>query len=185
MINTSIFILIFVVQLTWSLSDVVTVQTRYGPVEGEVNHSYDQRYGANITYTSFVTIPFAAPPVGDLRFSPPVPPEPWAEPRNRSDLYWRVCYQVGFSNRVCNFEAVWLGWWVHIRFWGRLSLLECSCSPDFINIRTSSSYGLAHRRRLSRRGRDMVWSKKLDDPWDHFGNSQLPCWSIWLPNSRE
>jgi len=73
----------------------VTVQTTYGPVEGEQYESYDPRYGANISYTSFDTIPFAAPPVDDLRFSPPVPPEPWDQPRNRSDLYWRVCYQVG------------------------------------------------------------------------------------------
>ena len=56
--------------------------------------SYDPRYNANITYNEFVTIPFAAPPIGDLRFRPPVSPDPWSEPQNRSELYWRVCYQV-------------------------------------------------------------------------------------------
>ena len=95
---TAIYCLLVVFHLSAGLGDQsmgkLVVQTTYGPVEGEQYESYDYRYGTNITYNSFVTIPFAAPPIGELRFSPPVTPEPWAEPRNMSDLYWRICYQV-------------------------------------------------------------------------------------------
>ena len=46
------------------------VNTTYGPVTGTVQGST----------TVFHAIPFAAPPVGDLRFRPPQPPTPWTEP---------------------------------------------------------------------------------------------------------
>lgn len=45
-----------------------TVSTQYGPVQGFVSGNVDRFYG----------IPFAAPPVGALRWRPPQPPAPWS-----------------------------------------------------------------------------------------------------------
>jgi para-nitrobenzyl esterase len=45
-----------------------TVQTSDGPVCGSTSSSI----------TSYLAIPYAAPPVGDLRWEPPQPPAPWS-----------------------------------------------------------------------------------------------------------
>lgn len=46
------------------------VQTEYGPVRGFVSNEVREYLG----------IPYAAPPLGDLRWSPPQPPTPWHRP---------------------------------------------------------------------------------------------------------
>jgi para-nitrobenzyl esterase len=48
------------------------VETTYGPVRGELHEGY----------RVFRGIPYAAPPVGDLRFAPPQPVTPWTEERD-------------------------------------------------------------------------------------------------------
>ena len=47
----------------------IVVETQLGRVAGRV----DPETGTHI----FLGIPFAQPPVGDLRFKPPVPVQPW------------------------------------------------------------------------------------------------------------
>ena len=42
----------------------VRVETEYGPIEGFVHEIPEEKVTANI----FLGVPFAAPPVGDLRF---------------------------------------------------------------------------------------------------------------------
>ena len=49
------------------------VDTAYGKVQG-INHTGDY---ADVV--EFRGIPYAAPPVGDLRWKPPVDPEPWED----------------------------------------------------------------------------------------------------------
>ncbi|HZD01949.1 MAG TPA: carboxylesterase family protein, partial [Actinomycetes bacterium] len=52
-----------------------TVQTTNGPVCGIVDNGVSQWLG----------IPFAAPPVGDLRWAPPQPPQPWTSTLQATD----------------------------------------------------------------------------------------------------
>jgi len=56
----------------WADTSPVTVATPSGPLRGE------QSAGVNI----FRGVPFAQPPVGPLRFRPPVPVKAWTEPRD-------------------------------------------------------------------------------------------------------
>ncbi|GAA3378952.1 carboxylesterase family protein [Streptomyces sannanensis] len=51
-------------------ADHLVVRTARGPVRGE----------RRSTGVRFLGIPYAKPPVGDLRFAAPEPPEPWTEP---------------------------------------------------------------------------------------------------------
>ncbi|XP_061395063.1 esterase B1 [Musca vetustissima] len=53
------------------------VSTIYGPVKGVKRKSI---YGD--AYFSFEKIPFAKPPLGELRYKAPQPPEPWTEVRS-------------------------------------------------------------------------------------------------------
>ena len=55
--------------VTLSSSEYI-VNTSYGLIEGEKSFLSDVVY--------YKGVPFAAPPVGDLRFRPPVPPTPWS-----------------------------------------------------------------------------------------------------------
>lgn len=64
----------------------------------EVEVTYD--HGAVVGRTiggvhTFLGLPYAAPPVGDLRWRPPQPAMPWATPRDASELGSR-CPQVDF-----------------------------------------------------------------------------------------
>ncbi|CAH1997706.1 unnamed protein product [Acanthoscelides obtectus] len=56
--------------------------TNLGPVEGEWRTSFGGR-----KYASFEGIPYAKPPVGDLRFEEPQPVEPWSGIWNATRIY--------------------------------------------------------------------------------------------------
>ena len=70
----------------------VVVETPLGPVEGSRVETVDPRTNLSLSYTQYTMIPFAAPPLGELRFRPPAPPQPWTEPPKVP--FTRVCYQV-------------------------------------------------------------------------------------------
>lgn len=66
------------------------VETTYGPVRGSTLLSRGNR-----EFFGFKGIPYAAPPVGELRFKGPVPPVPWVEVRD-ARKHGPVCVQKDY-----------------------------------------------------------------------------------------
>jgi hypothetical protein len=68
-------------------NDFLTVKTQYGLVEGckifvfTFVNDFIGFYDSNNTVRAFLGIPFASPPVNQLRWKPPVAPENWTEVR--------------------------------------------------------------------------------------------------------
>ncbi len=83
---------------TWHKTPAV--MTSSGPVVGAQRESLDW----------FLGIPYAAPPVGDLRWRPPVAPPKWFKARETT-AYGNWCTQVapeGFSKPVLNEDCLYL-----------------------------------------------------------------------------
>ncbi|MYJ01071.1 MAG: carboxylesterase family protein, partial [Chloroflexi bacterium] len=70
------------------------VDTRYGKLQGQTEDDLHVFRG----------VPFAAPPVGELRFRAPRPPEPWDGVRDATEF----CYGA-MQKCVCGLEV--LGAW--------------------------------------------------------------------------
>ena len=70
------------------------VDTMHGPVRGTDDG----------TVMSFKGIRYAAPPVGELRFRAPAPPQPWTEPAD-ADEFGSVCPQPPVPNFPINLGA--------------------------------------------------------------------------------
>lgn len=83
--SSNIFLIILVLEVLVirgshsSPTDNLIVTTNYGKLKGILESS---RY--NRTYCAFKGIPFAKPPVGNLRFRAPIPPDPWKNVRDAS-----------------------------------------------------------------------------------------------------
>ncbi|KAJ6666199.1 hypothetical protein lerEdw1_001104, partial [Lerista edwardsae] len=54
------------------------VLTKYGRLQGQQIHIDEAQRNVSV----FLGVPFAKPPIGSLRFSPPQSPEPWSDLRN-------------------------------------------------------------------------------------------------------
>ncbi len=72
-------------------NDGTLVKTQYGPVQGLMHNGIRQ----------FLGIPFAKPPVGDLRWANPVPPDAWTDVRPAKQ-YGAFCAQ---NKRLGDFAA--------------------------------------------------------------------------------
>ena len=85
--------------------------TTCGPIRGQWHHGVAR----------FAGIPFAAPPVGELRFRPPVAPEPWTEVRS-AEFFGPVCPQnpsmmdalFGSDSEQWNEDCLYLNVWTTI-----------------------------------------------------------------------
>ncbi|CCE01034.1 carboxylesterase family protein [Bradyrhizobium sp. STM 3809] len=73
----------------------VDVTIDSGPISG--------KFQRNTTVRAFLGIPFAAPPVGDLRWKPPQPVAAWQAPR-AATTYGAQCMQPGRSKTSVYFE---------------------------------------------------------------------------------
>lgn len=83
------------------------IDTTYGPIKGLKRKSIYGDY-----YYSFERIPFAKPPVGDLRFKAPQPPEPWTKVRNCTNvgpkpLQKHFVFQMADGSEDCLFLNVY------------------------------------------------------------------------------
>lgn len=76
-------------------SGLIRIQTSSGQVEGHQVNTHDSRTGSSVSYSRFPTIPFAKPPVGDLRFAPPTPLEPGEVIDTSNVTSTRMCHQMG------------------------------------------------------------------------------------------
>jgi len=71
--------------LAWA-QEAPLAKTEFGPVKGKLS--------ADGKVKVFLGIPFAAPPVGPLRWKPPQPPAPWTAARDATN-YGSRCMQAG------------------------------------------------------------------------------------------
>jgi len=74
----------------------LTVTTQYGPVRGKESGDGKVRL--------FLGIPYAAPPVGSLRWKPPQPPAPWKEVKDATALGHR-CMQMGLFKGIVYLDS--------------------------------------------------------------------------------
>jgi carboxylesterase type B len=61
----------------------------------------------NRTFYSFLKVPYASPPIGDLRFKPPVPPKRWDGILDTTDNYV-ICYQVNRDIAIESEDCLYL-----------------------------------------------------------------------------
>jgi para-nitrobenzyl esterase len=72
---------------------ITEVQTEYGRVRGDYEPEYK--------LTGYYGIPFASPPIDELRFKPPVPPQPWNGTKKCDiDRFFHVSWQNNAS--ICH-----------------------------------------------------------------------------------
>ncbi|XP_054012816.1 uncharacterized protein LOC128894830 [Hylaeus anthracinus] len=79
--RTFFFAVVFLVTGTLCLELTSVVQTDKGPIQGRKMETAFNR----VKYSAFLGVPFAKPPVGDLRFRDPVEPDPWNDVVNATE----------------------------------------------------------------------------------------------------
>jgi len=73
------------------------VETNLGMVVGKRDTAIDPRQNKTVGWTSYYDIPYAKPPLGDLRFHAPVPAEPWRCVRDASFTEDKICPQININ----------------------------------------------------------------------------------------
>ena len=82
-----------------SADDNVVIRTRYGSVQGVIRRfpSINKTIKA---VNRFLGIPYAAPPIGELRFKPPQPVSAWKPATYNASYFRSICIQPGDYNVV-------------------------------------------------------------------------------------
>lgn len=130
------------------------VPTTHGDVEGQLHDGTRE----------FLGIPYAAPPVGALRFQPPQPPEPWPTPLSATS-YPAGCSQlptltngnVRIENEDCLYLNVWTPdpvpaepmpvlFWIHGGSNTSGSISDFVPFPDYEGVRLYDGHFLARDR---------------------------------------
>ena len=89
-----------------NLSGRVIVETQYGKILGKTTR-FSNEIGEFQSVNSFFGVPFASPPVNQLRFKPPQPPAAW-KPRTYNATFFRnVCPQNYSSYFERSIRNVW------------------------------------------------------------------------------
>ncbi|CRK87283.1 CLUMA_CG001085, isoform A [Clunio marinus] len=84
--SKDVVLCIFVIFIAYVTSEIVVIDD--GPIEGTVMTS---RLGRS--FHAFLRIPYASPPVGELRFEAPQPLIPWAPNVYNGTFYGQMCIQ--------------------------------------------------------------------------------------------
>ena len=107
--NWSIVVFIVVACFSFgitNLSATIIVETQYGKIIGKTTQFLDENDGFQTVY-SFLGVPFASPPVNELRFEPPQRPAAW-KPRTYNATFFRnVCPQKNVSYFEKSIRNVW------------------------------------------------------------------------------
>lgn len=94
----SLFVVFYLSLIEILGAQTVTVTTGNGNVIGQKLHFFlSSNPSVDTTIDEFKGIPYAKPPLGELRFRKPEPVEDWSEPWNAT--YFRSrCWQIAVEN---------------------------------------------------------------------------------------
>ena len=84
MFITTIMLILTIFCIFSTQAAPLQVETLDGPVLGSRRQYQDTRTGQLVTWTQYRGVPYAAPPLGELRFRPPQPADWWTQPRHVS-----------------------------------------------------------------------------------------------------
>ena len=107
--NWSIVVFIVVACFSFgitNLSATIIVETQYGKIIGKTTQFLDENDGFQTVY-SFLGVPFASPPVNELRFEPPQRPAAWKPQTYNATFFRNVCPQKNFSYFEKSIRNVW------------------------------------------------------------------------------
>ena len=92
-------IILFITIQVWLLKSNLIIYTKSGAVRGRKETTFIKHK----EYTAFKGIPYAEPPINELRFLPPVPVKPWFEVKDGSH-FGQNCIQFATNGEIIGDE---------------------------------------------------------------------------------